>query len=205
MVFIFDGDGNATINCSTANNNSVYGINTNLGGILTLNGDTTSSNRSGGYYPEKGTLVLNSNCHSSSNNKSSLPLNIINVTGGGSNPLDCTDCSCTELVLQDGDYALLPCPASQAGIIAPKTNSNLPGSLDSKYTFVSSFDIEVNPSLTGASMTASFKIPAGKQNDNFTILHWDGTKWVSMGGSINPLSFFSLDTNLTDAFVLVTQ
>jgi hypothetical protein len=54
-------------------------------------------------------------------------------------------------------------------------------------------------------MTVSFTIPAGKQGANFAILHWDGTKWVNLGGSINPPGFLSVDTNLTGDFVLVTQ
>ena len=125
------------------------------------------------------------------------------MTDGGSNPLDCTNYIGTESVLPDQDHAILPCPIGQTGTITGKTTSNLPGPLDSKYTFVSAFDAEVNPSLIGM-MTVSFKISAG-QEVNFTILHWDGTKWVSLGGSVNPPGFFSVDTNLTGEFVLVTQ
>ena len=136
---------------------------------------------------------------------------MINVqdTSGQGNGLDCTQYAGTELVLPNGDHVLMPCPIGSkpgtTGTLNRVNNDNLPGKLDSKYTFISAFDAEVNPSLTGGMMTVSFMVPSGKQGSNFTILHWDGTKWVSLGGTATPPGYFSVSTNLTGNFVLVTQ
>jgi len=209
-IFISQGiDPTDTITCSVANNNGGYGVNANLaeGTTLTLNGVTLSGNASGLSNVSGGALIAASvNCGSGhgKSGTGSLPVNTINVVSGGSNTLDCTNFSSTDLVLPNGDHALLPCPNGKSGTVTSQTGSNLPGALDSKYSFVSGFNAEVSPSLSG-SMTVSFMIPSGKQGANFAILYWDGTKWVSLGGSENPIGFFSVQTNLTGNFVLVTQ
>ncbi len=136
---------------------------------------------------------------------------MINVpeSGGQGNPLSCTQYVGTELVLPNGDHVLLPCPIGStpgtSGSLHGLSSGNLPGTLDSEFSFVSSFDAEVNPGLTGGMMAVSFKIPSGKQGSTFAILHWDGTKWVNLGGSATPPGYFSVSTNLTGDFVLVTQ
>jgi hypothetical protein len=140
-----------------------------------------------------------------------LPFNIINVPDSGDqgHDLNCTQYAGTDLVLPNGDHVLLPCPIGStpgtSGSLKGLTSSNLPGALDSKFTLVSGLDASVTPSLTGGMVTVSFKIPAGKTGANFAILYWDGTKWVNLGGSINPPGYFSVDTSLTGDFVLVTQ
>ena len=188
-----------------------------------MNGVTLNGNTSGPTDITGGTLVTNqANC--SHGGKRTGPgvggpvlpvtggsLNIINVpdSSGQGYALDCTQYSGTELVLPNGDYALLPCPIGATsgtnGSLSRVTDNKLPGTLDSKFTFVSAFDAQVNPALTGGMMTVSFTIPAGKQGANFTILHWDGTKWVNLGGSVNPPGYLSVTTSLTGDFVLVTQ
>ena len=212
---------NITITCSDLSNNNQYGVNANLsGGTLTLNGDTLSHNGSGATNLSGGTLVVNSvNCSHGGGKGTTpivggagpLPWNTINVpdSGGQGHPLECTQYSGTELILPNHDHARLPCPIGSitgtSGSLSRLTSDKLPDILDSKFTFVSAVDADVNPALTGGMMTVSFTIPAGKQGANFAILHWDGTKWVNLGGSINPPGFLSVDTNLTGDFVLVTQ
>ncbi len=202
--------GNIDIHCSTFNNNSGTGLLADIpgGSTITLNGVTLSGNTvsatdiSGG-----GTLVTNTgNCASGSKGTvgGGLPLNVINVNSGESNALDCTNFSGTELVLPNQDYVLLPCPTTGNATLTNKANNDLPNKLNSKYTFISAFDVEVVPSSNG-SLIVSFKIPSDKQNANFTILHWDGAKWVDIGGSKTPDGFFRAQTNLTGTFVLVTQ
>ena len=212
----------ATINCSSITNNPKYGIEDDMPDLLTLNGVTFANNASGDtYISAGGTQVINPmNC--SHSGKSSgpivggagpLPWNVITVpdSGGQGNPLSCSQYVGTELVLPNsGDRVLLPCPIGStpgtSGSISPVTSNKLPGTaLGSKFTFVRAFDVEVNPALTGGMMTVSFAIPSDKAGANFAILHWDGTDWVKVGGSINPPGFFSATTNLTGDFVLVTQ
>ena len=214
--------GNITITCSDLSNNDKYGVNANLsGGALTLNGDTLSGNGSGATNLSGGTLVTNSvNCTSGGGKGKAqivggsgpLPWNVVNVpdSGGQGTPLSCLQYVGTDLVLPNGDHALLPCPIGSvtgtSGSLRGLSSSNLPGTaLNSKFTFVSALDMEVNPPLSGGMVTVSFNIPAGKQGANFAILHWDGTKWVNLGGSINPPGYFSITTSLTGDFVLVTQ
>jgi len=218
---IYTGSDNAdvTINCSTANGNGGYGLEGNLGtGTLTLNGVTLNGNSSGDNDISSGALVIKPGCGGGGGKSAvlgesgSFPWNTINVPDSGDqgHGLDCSQYVGTELVLSNGDHALLPCPIGSApgtsGSISRVPSNKLPGpTLDSKFTFVSALDMEVNPSLSGGMATVSFKIPAGKQGANFTILHWDGTNWVKVGGSANPPGYFSVQTNLTGDFVLVTQ
>ena len=222
--------GHATVICSAANGNSGYGVDGTMGGVftdgLTTAGNTLGSNNITGY-----SSLVNSVCNpggsgasgttTSAGGPGPLPWNVVNVsesgsqgsiipvTGGTGVALDCTHYSGTDLVLANGDHVLLPCPIGSTpgtnGSLRGLISGSLPGKLDSKYTFVSAFDAEVTPSLTGGMMTVSFTIPSGKQGSNFAIMHWDGSKWVSLGGSATPPGFFSVSTNLTGDFVLVTQ
>ena len=196
---VLEAAGNATVTCSTANNNET-GVGGEVGGTFTMNGFNLDDN----LFPSdvSGTTITNpTNCNPGHGNSGGgLPLNIIPNSGA----FDCSNFSGNELVLPNQDHAILPCPNGQGGTITGKTSNELPSALDSKFTYVSAFDVEVNPSLIG-TMTVSFKIPAGKEGSNFTILHWDGSKWVSLGGSINPPGFFSVDTNLTGFFALAIQ
>ena len=225
-----DTSGDATVICSTANDNHGYGLQGTIDGVFT-NGLTTNNGINVAGY----SAMINSVCHSGGGGKGGsttvsgpgpLPWHVVNVSdssgqgsqgGQGVIPvsgsagvgLDCTQYSGTDLVLPNGDEVLMPCPIGSTpgttGSLNRVTNENLPGKLDGKFTFVSSLDAEVNPSLTGGMMTVSFKIPAGEQGSNFTILHWDGSKWVSLGGFATPPGYFSVSTNLTGDFVLVTQ
>ena len=208
------GSSDITVTCSHLSNNSNYDIEAYSNGSVALNSDTyTSENTS---LP----LVIGSVSCGGGHGKSSgpvvggagpLPWNVVNApdSGGQNNTLDCTQYVGTELVLPNGDHVLLPCPigstTGSSGSLSGLTGGNLPGKLDSKYTFVAGLDASVTPSLTGGMITVSFKIPAGKTGANFAILLWDGTKWVNVGGSINPPGYFSVTTSLTGDFVLVTQ
>ena len=201
--------GNANINCTTFNSNSGVGLEANIssGKTITLNGVTFSGNTMGDKSISGGGKLVNhpGGCGSGSGGgnkgpQGSLPIDIIPVTGG----VDCTNYSANEIELPDQDHILLPCPTTGNATLTGQTDNQLPGKLDAKYTFVSAFDAAVTPTLDG-SMTVSFKIPAGKTGANFAILSWDGTKWVNLGGSINPPGFFSVTTSLTGDFVLVTQ
>ena len=217
-LFISAG-GNAAITCdNVANNNGGYGVDGTAAGIFT-NGLTATGNTLGGSNVT-GYSSLVDGCHPGGGGGASgpaaggagqLPWNTINVldSAGQGHALDCTQYAGTEMVLPNGDHVLMPCPIGSApgttGSLNRVINDNLPGKLDGKYTFVSAFDTEINPALSGGMITVGFKIPAGKQSANFTILHWDGSKWVSLGGLLNPPGYFSVQTNLTGNFVLVTQ
>ena len=199
---------NIDINCSTFNNNSGTGLLANVpaGSTITLNGVTLNGNTvsatdiSGG-----GTLVTNTgDCASGNKGTFGLPIHIVNVTGGENNTLDCANYSGTELILPDQDHVLLSCPTTGNAYLTGQSSDKLPGALDNKFTFVSALDAEVTPAFNG-SMIVSFKIPSDKQNANFTILHWDGSKWENLGGTRTPDGFFEVQTNQTGTFVLVTQ
>ncbi len=206
-------NGDATINCgSTANGNSVYDVDGFVGGTFTNGLTLTTNGVSSG-------MEVDTPCGGGAGNSSgpsvggggSLPWNVVTVPDSGSQgtPLSCSQYVGTELVLPNGDHVLLPCPIGSTpgtnGSLHGLSSGNLPGKLDSKFSLASAFDVEVNPALSGGMMTVSFKIPAGKTDANFAILHWDGTKWVNLGGSINPPGYFSVTTSLTGDFVLVTQ
>jgi len=218
-LYLDEVNGNVNIDCaSTSNNNSGDGIYGSISGTLTSGLQLSGNSGANDYSDVTYGSLINSVCHPSNGGNGSglgllipvtgsLPLNVINVpdNGGQNNALDCTDYSGTELVLPNGDQVLLPCPIGNNASLTRVTSDKLPGTPDSKYTFVSAFDAEVTPALSGGTMTVSFKIPTGKTGSNFSVLHWDGTKWVSLGGSETPPGYFSVDTNLTGDFILVTQ
>ncbi len=218
---LISSGGNIDINCSTFNNNVGVGVETDTpsGSTITLNGVTLDGNTSGATDITGGILVSSTgNCGSGSKGTTPIvggpiipvtggSLNIINVpdSGGQGYALDCTQYSGTELVLPNGDHVLLPCPIGNNAALTHVANNKLPGPVDSKFTFVSAMDSEVTPSPLNGTAMVSFTIPSGKQGAHFTILHWDGTKWVNLGGSATPPGYFSVSTNLTGDFVLVTQ
>jgi len=201
--------------------NTAYGLGI-YDDFATLNiyGATLSGNGSGPYgnldhagspfSGALGTITYSKNgpCRPGGNggSVSGPPYNVIPIpdTGGPSNALDCADYTGTELVLPNGDMALLPCPIGANASLVHILQAKLPGSLDGKSTFVSALDLDVTPSLSGTA-TVSFKVPSGKPSSNLAILHWDGTKWVNLGGSATPPGYFSVDTSLSGDFVLVTQ
>ena len=167
-----DTGGGATVICSTANDNKGYGLDGTIGGVFT-DGLTTAGNTLGGNNVKGYSSLVNSVCNpgggksgttTSVGGPGPLPWNVINVpeSGGQGNPLSCSQYSGTDLVLPDGDQVLLPCPIGStpgtSGSLHGLTSGSLPGTLDSKFTFVSAFDAEVTPSLTGGMMTVSFKI-----------------------------------------------
>jgi len=197
--------GNIDINCSTFNNNVGVGLeaDTPNTSTITLTGVTLDGNTTADDIPSGTVVSIPGKCGSGGKKngpQGGLPIDIIPVTGG----LDCTDYSATEIELPDQDHILLPCPTTGNATLTSQTSSQLPGKLDAKYTFVSGFNATVTPTLDG-SMIVSFKIPAGQENANFTILYWDGSKWEDVGGSKTPDGFFQSQTNLTGIFVLVAQ
>ena len=219
-VLLISSDGDVNINCSTFNNNVGIGLeaDTPNTSTITLTGVTLDGNTTAEDIPNGTVVSIPGKC--GSGGKGTTPivsgpiipvtggsLNIINIpdNSGQSNALDCTDYSGTELVLPNGDHVLLPCPIGNNAALTHVANNKLPGTLDSKFTFISAMDLQVTPSPLNGTAMVSFTIPTGKAGANLAILHWDGTKWVNLGGSINPSGFFSVDTNLTGDFVLVTQ
>jgi len=205
---VLETAGNATVTCSTANNNET-GVGGSVNGTFTMNGFTLDGN----LFPSdvSGTVVNNpTNCNSKKTpgSGSGLPFNVIQVPDGDtqSNALDCANFIGTELVLPNGDLVLLPCPIGTDAKLDHVGSDKLPGALDSKFTFVSGFDVQVTPSLDGTAIV-SFKIPSGKEGSKFEILHWDGTKWVSLGGSngVPIAGYFGVGTDLGGDYVLVTE
>ena len=220
---LYMASGDATLICSIVANNSGYGLDGTVAGTLTLDGDTVTDNIAGDNNILYGSLVENPyyNCNPGGGRRSGkraepeggtpLPWNTINVQDSGDqgHGLDCTQYSGTELMLPNGDHVLLPCPIGSAagttGTLSRVTVEKLPGKLDSKFTFISAFDAEVTPPVTSGMLTVGFKIPLGNEGSNFTILHWDGTQWVSLGGSPDTSGYFNVQTGSAGFFVLVVQ
>jgi hypothetical protein len=65
-------------------------------------------------------------------------------------------------------------------------------------------DAEISPSLNG-TLLVDFFIPADKRNANLSILHWDGSQWVDLGGATTADGFLEVASNLAGVFVLVTK
>ncbi|HUI89734.1 MAG TPA: right-handed parallel beta-helix repeat-containing protein [Anaerolineales bacterium] len=197
--------GNANVSCSSADNNDT-GVSGDVPGTFKLNSFELNGNTTANSVHSGALVVHSSNCSSNGGSISGPPYNVIPIpdTGGPSNALDCADYTGTELVLPNGDMALLPCPIGASASLVHILQAKLPGSLNGKYTFVSAVNLDVTPSLSGTA-TVSFKIPAAEEGSTFAILHWNGTEWVNLGGSATPPGYFSVDTSLSGDFLLVTQ
>jgi len=195
------------VTCSVASNNGGYGVDSDLaeGTTLAFDGVTFSGNGSGDYngLPIIGTSIKCGGGKSSG--ASGLAYDTVNVTSGTTYAPDCINYIGTNFVLPNGNRVGLPCTSSSGKTsLGDQGGSNLPGPLPNGSTFQSGLNFTTTSSLTG-SATVSFPVSQFPKGSKFAILYWDGTKWVNLGGSINQAGFFSVDTNLTGVFVLVTQ
>jgi hypothetical protein len=216
LSLISNGGSPVTVACSNAGDNTGYGIYDVSPNPLTLNGVIFSGNGSGTYFYPGSASVNSDGCAGGGNDTGknpvpvSLPLHIINVTGGEANGLDCTQYSGTELILPDHDSAIFPCPISDSASLGPLTSDALPGTLPGGDTYVSAFITGVTKNGSSSSpvngpITVSFAIPDNMKNANLAILVWDGSKWVEVPGHMTADGHFEALTNLTGIFVLVSK
>jgi len=80
----------------------------------------------------------------------------------------------------------------------------LPAQIAGQFKFVSGMKVTLSVELTGP-MNVSFKVPADMLTGNFSILFWDGSQWIDLGGSINAMGFFATQSDKAGVFVFVTK
>ncbi len=200
---------NIDIYCSTFNNNFGSGLLASAPGVINLNGVTSSGNSIADSL-SYGSLNINPfDCdpEGKSPRKAGLPINIIPVTGG----LDCTAYSGTLLILPNGDNALFPCPIQDEGRIEVVTSEDLPADLPEGNEFISSFTTFLfkdgqTQEISEGLITISFMIPDGADKEALSILHWNGTEWIDLGGAVSEDGLhFEVPTKLIGTFVLVSK
>ena len=104
----------------------------------------------------------------------------------------------------------MPCgslPAGSEGAFASlafEVGAQLPGALDSKFSFVAGMDVKISVALKG-DMLVSFLLPAGADPASYSILFWDGAKWVELSGYVSADGMFNVQSNLAGVYVLVSK
>ena len=219
--------------CDVFQGNNGYGLDATLPGTLGLNGDFFAGNVTGDYHlAGGGTVALGGDlCQGKIKYKTPTPppayvlgatpaatpaaaapqLNVLNVTDGQTVNLDCTTYSGTTLALSNRDQIILLCPVTGQATLKHVSVDALASKLDTTLTYQSAMDAEVTQSGQTATtlngpMKVDFVIPSSAQGTtNLSILHWDGTKWVDVGGTATPDGFIETITNQTGTFVLISR
>ncbi len=225
--------GDAHSQCDEFVNNGGYGVDATLPGTLTLAFDSLQGNVSGDFHIAGGGTEVTYGigpCGPKEKYKTPTPppsyilgptaaatpaaapqLNVLNVTDGQTVNLDCTSYSGTTLALSNRDQITLLCPVTGQAVLKHVTVDTLPSKLDTTMTYQSAMDAEVTQNGTVAQtlngpMKVDFAIPANVQGTTkLSILHWDGTKWVDVGGTATPDGFIETITNQTGVFVLISR
>jgi hypothetical protein len=220
--------------CGTYEGNNGYGVDASLPGTFGTRGDVFQGNVSGDWRVTGGGVVQFGGwgpCEGKVKYKTptappayilgatpaatpaaaSPQLNVLNVTDGQTVNLDCTTYSGTTLALSNRDQIILLCPVTGQATLKHLAVDALPSKLDSTMTYQSAMDAQVSQNGQTATtlngpMKVDFVIPSGVQGTtNLSIQHWDGTKWVDVGGTATPDGFIETITNQTGTFVLVSR
>jgi len=205
---------NATIVCSEFKTNGDYGVDgADVTGTFTLD-DVTFGGNAAEYIGTPN--ILSGGCtivNTKDGNKEEapkgtvLPLNIVPVGGGEQVDLDCVSYRGTKLILPSGDSVILPCPTRDDGHLTGMTLGDLPGQLPG-YTFISAMEAKVmqNGESLGTTngVVVDFFVPVDQQGKDLTILCWNGSEWVDLGGSYSG-DHFVVETNYIGFYVLVAK
>lgn len=135
---------------------------------------------------------------------------LIPVTGGQPVPISC-ETPMTKLQVFNGDFVTFTDLCGYDALLETVPGEGLPGALPSGAQYVSGLNVTliqngnaVAPLPDGTSMTVSFMIPAGMEGQTFTILYWDGSKWVEESVSVES-GYVKTATSNPGTFVLVIK
>lgn len=109
-----------------------------------------------------------------------------------------------------GNRVSLPCgslaseDASNSASVSLLTDTQLPAKLDSQYTYVAGLNFNISTPLKGSGLV-SFIIPADTFTSSYTILFWDGSNWIDLGGYLSTDGLFKVSTSQAGMYVLVTK
>ncbi len=221
---------NANSLCDSFVGNSGTGLDAFLPGTLGLTGDFFQGNATAYSLGGGGTVGIGESTCEKTKYKTPTPkpqynlgptaaatpkaapqLNVLNVTDGQTVNLDCTNYSGTTLALSNRDQIVLLCPITGQGVLKHVSVDTLPAKLDTSLTYQSAMDAEVTQNgqalqtLSGP-MKVDFVIPSGASGTTkLSIMHWDGTQYVDVGGTATPDGFIETITNQTGTFVLVSH
>jgi hypothetical protein len=206
-----EAGGSSTIDCSQLKNNTFYGVEAQLPGLLTLLGVDLTGNGEEEYTVDNGSVALVSNqCYTyplkeddddDSSEKSApvikipAPINRLYDVDGKSIVLDCNFFSGTYITLEDGDGAFLPCPLSDTARLVQLNAIGLPAVLSESTQFVSSFNISIYKNgqyLTSLNTDGSvwYVTPGNDQSAGIQVYDWTGTEWQNSTELLTP--FFTI-------------
>jgi len=201
-------NGNTSLRCGYGEDNGLYGVNAAQNKALYLfsmnfNGNALGSvNLDGGdVYTYPGGCGADPNKHSLGDQK--LSLHTLFVSGAQERiTLDCRLYSGTQLILPNGDSALIPCPSAESASLQSLSKANLPGELPDGWVYGSGFALELGDTL-GGQVSLAFVIPDGMSVDTLAILFWNGSQWVEVAGARINAGRFEAQVDYTGIFVLV--
>jgi hypothetical protein len=205
---VYSNGGRVIVSCGTYNNNGYgsgdgYGIYEDGASSLELYGPEISNNY---YSPDEyffsGSLVLSDDCTipEGENKKSEL------VFAACEGPSDAVS-----FLLPNGDFVVFPCPINDIAFTQPLDEDELPGALADDQKFLSALKTGltrdgVTVDENDRPMQVSFLIPEGVDVETLSILYWNGTEWVDLGGEVSEDGlYFEVSTNFVGTFVLVSK
>ncbi len=139
-----------------------------------------------------------------------LGIKNVEVSGGLSVDLSCGGGIGGYNLGLGGNQVSLPCGSLSGdgeGTSAALTftpGAQLPAAVDSQFSFVAGLEVKLSASLKG-DMLVSFALPAGAKASSFSILFWDGSKWIDLGGFESANGLFNVKTTQGGIYVLVSK
>ncbi|MCX6064850.1 MAG: hypothetical protein NT121_03735 [Chloroflexi bacterium] len=134
----------------------------------------------------------------------------VEVSGGQNFDLSCGgDTSGYNLSLA-GNQVSLPCGSlsgdgeGTGASLTLQPGAQLPAAVDSQFAYVVAMEVKLSAPLKG-DMLVSFALPVGANASNFTILFWDGSKWIDLGGFESGNGLFNVKTTQGGIYVLVSK
>lgn len=222
---VFDTDGNVEVTCGLVTGNSVLQIDTDMTGMLTLNGVNVDGNPDITVGIDSNQLVLNSNsCFTypdyyaddesggggggnggggSVEGEAELGVRYVTVSGGQVVDLDCKLYAATYLVLQTGDGAIIPCPIVDSVALDGVDDITFFKSLPENSDFIAGMNLVITKNgemfrELDQSDVVWFLNPTSTETGGYEATYWNGTTWIDITDQIPPFLtiFFLVPENI---------
>ena len=204
-----NAEANIVICSGSYSNNTGFGLNIdNFGGTITLGGSVVTSGNLGD--------LLDQNWLNPESSLGDCEVVVVHgdhkvIEDQNSHPTHEGDFSCEtynglRLDLIPGDYVEIPCTSRHGGKYATAFNlaaTSLPAQPEGSFISALHFTIEDSQDHTIGQVLVSFKLPAGSNPGDYSILYWNGHKWVKMDTTVSLEGNIQAWSNLMGFYVLV--
>ena len=134
----------------------------------------------------------------------------VEVSGGESVDLSCGGGTGGYNLDLAGNQVSLPCGSlsgdgeGTSASLSLQPGAQLPAAVDRQFSYVTALEVKLSAPLKG-DMLVSFALPAGAKASSFSILFWDGSKWIDLGGFESGNGLFNVKTTQGGIYVLVSK